>query len=305
MVPVLYDYVNRYNGTRNPSTVHSTDNALSYYFQRYLLQEAISVYEWKIPKTWARNYLVYTLYSWGFVAIIKTDKFGVIPQACGLSGYDVFYRPTTATISNPLLRGILTPRIGTQCELIKLQPDYCGIMDIVQKYADLMALTLQTAGSNIVSSKLAYVFTAKNKAGAESFKKMMDKIFVGEPAVVIDDKLKNDDGSQAWNLFQNNLRNNYIASDMLSDIKKLRDMFCTEIGIPNANTEKKERLVTDEVNSNNVETYTRADMWLEELKDGVSRSVEMFPELAGEFSVDWRYRPEVENIGNNVNSRIV
>lgn len=286
-VPAFYDYINTYNSSFQPSTGHATETELSRFFQRYLLQEAISVYEWNMPKTWSKDYFLYTLYTYGFIAIINTNKYGVIPQMCGLRGYDVFYRPTNAIISNPLLTGILEPRIGTQCTLIKLQPDYGGIMDLVTKYADIMAMTMQTAGCNIQASKLAYVFTAENKAGAESFKKMFDAITRGEAMVVQDGKLKRADGTNAWEMFSNNLRNNYVAGDMLVDLQKWRNMFCTEIGIPNANTEKKERMLSDEVNANNQETYTKADMWLEELKEGCKQAVDMFPGI--ELSVDWRF----------------
>lgn len=286
-IPVQYDYINQYNARQNLSTTHATGSDLSRFFQRYLLQEAISVYKWEMPETWGREYFLYSLYCYGFVAIVKTDKFGVIPQHCGLRGYDVFYRPTNAVIVNPLLSGILEPRIDKQCSMIKLQPDYGGIMDIVTKYADMMAMTMQTAGCNIQASKLAYVFTAGGKAAAESFKKMFDKIAVGEPMVVQDEKLKRPDGTNAWEMFSNNLANNYIAGNLLVDLQKWRNMFCTEIGIPNANTEKKERMLTDEVNANNQETYTKADMWLEELKNGVDKANKMFPGI--NLSVDWRY----------------
>ena len=293
-VPFLYDYVNSYNGNINPSTLHSADSGLSRYFQRYLLQDVIGVFKWDLPETWAKDYFLYTLYSYGFVAIIKTDKYGVIPQQCGLRGYDVFYRPTNAVISNPLLRGILEPRIDNQCTIIKLQPDYGGVMDLVTKYADIMALTMQTAACNISASKLAYVFTSDTKAGAEAFKKMYDQIASGNPMVVQDAKLKRSDGSNAWELFTNNLANNYIAGQLLEDLQKWRNMFCTEIGIPNANAEKKERMITDEVNANNVETYTKADLWLEELKKGCEKAVQMFPEI--DISVDWRFpKGGVEN----------
>lgn len=301
-VPAFYDYVNSYNGSFSPSTSHTTDSGLSRFFQRYLLQEAISVYEWKMPKTWSKDYFLYTLYCHGFICIVKTDKYGVIPQGCGLSGYDVFYRPTTAIITNPLLRGILTPRIGTQCTLIKLQPDYGGITDLVSKYADIMSMTMQTAGCNIEASKLAYVFAARDKAAAESFKKMFDKISSGEPMVVQDAKLLNSDGSKAWEVFSNNLRNNYIAGDLLIDLQKWRNMFCTEVGINNANTEKKERMLTEEVKANNQETKTKADLWLQELKEGCAQAVEMFPGL--ELSVDWRFEQkgggtnDAKSIGN-------
>lgn len=285
-IPYLYNYVNTYNSSFSPSTSHA-DSSLSNFFKRCLIQEAIGVYKWDLPKSWAKDYFLYSLYCNGFVAIINTDKYGVIPQMCGLTGFDVFYRPTNAVISNPLLSGILQPRIGKQCTIIKLQPDYGGIMDLVTKYADIMAMTMQTAVCNIEASKLAYVFTAENKAGAESFKKMFDKITSGEPMVVQDTKLKKADGSNAWEMFSNNLRNNYIAGDMLIDLQKWRNMFCTEIGINNANTEKKERMLTDEVNANNQETFTKADLWLEELKDGCAKAVGMFPGL--KLSVDWRF----------------
>lgn len=286
-IPAFYDYVNAYNSSFQPSTSHATETGLSRFFQRYLLQEAISVFKWTMPKTWSKDYFLYTLYTYGFVAIINTNKYGVIPQMCELRGYDVFYRPTNAVISNPLLTGILEPRIGTQCTLIKLQPDYGGIMDLVTKYADIMAMTMQTAGCNIQASKLAYVFTAENKAGAEAFKKMYDAIASGNAMVVQDAKLKRTDGSSAWEMFTNNLRNNYVAGDMLVDLQKWRNMFCTEIGIPNANTEKKERMLSDEVNANNQETYTKSDMWLDELKDGCEQAAKMFPGI--ELTVDWRF----------------
>ena len=298
-IPTFYNYVNTYNGTVTPSTSHATQTGLSRFFQRYLLQEAISVYKWNMPIAWAKDYFLYTLYSNGYIAIIETDKYGIIPQGCGLNGYDVFYRPTNAVISNPLLRGILQPRIGTQCAIIKLQPDYGGIMDLITKYADIMAMTMQTAGCNIEASKLAYVFTAENKAGAEAFKKMFDNIASGEPMVVQDAKLKKADGNSAWEMFSNNLRNNYIAGDLLVDLQKWRNMFCTEIGIPNANIEKKERMLTDEVNANNQETYTKADLWLQELQEGIEQAKSIFPGL--ELSVDWRYKPkEVNSNGGNV-----
>lgn len=301
--PFFYDYINTYNGTRSPSTIHATDTALSRFFQRYLLQEAMSVYSWTMPETWSREYFLYSLYCFGYVAVFNTDKFGVIPQACGLQGYDVFYRPTNAVISNPLLTGILQPRIGVECELVKLQPDYGGIMDLVTRYADLMACTIQTAGCNIVSSKLAYVFTAGNKAGAESFKKLFDKIALGEPMVVQDEKLRRADGSNAWEMFSNNLSQNYIAGDLLADLQKWRALFCTEIGIPNANTEKRERMIVDEVNANNIETYSKAELWLEELRDGCQKAREMFPGL--ELDVAWRYDPgkEVGADGNGDDER--
>lgn len=287
--PYYYNYINAETSQVTPSTVHVKDSGLCRYFTKYLLQKAMSVFEWNLPETWNKDYFLYVLYCWGYVAVVNTDKFGVIPQGCGLKGYDVFYAPTHAVIANPLLSGILEPRIGTQCELLKLQPDFSGILDLVGHYAEQMALASQSVSVNLLNSKLSYVFTAKTKALAESLKKMYDQIASGEPAVVIDSRLKNAaDGEETWKAFEQNVGGNYIVTNLLADLRKIEAMFDTEIGIPNANTDKRERLIQDEVNANNIETYSKCAMWLENLQEACQKVNRMF---GLSISVDWRDIP--------------
>ena len=284
-VPYLYDYINMANSIVDPSTVHAERTSLNRYFERYLLEKAISVFKWEIPEQWAKNYVLYVLYCWGFISVVRTDKYGVIPQACSLRGYDIFYQPTNAVIANPLLTGIMDPRIGTECSLIKLQPDYGGIIDIIQYYANMMALAVESISTNLVNTKLAYVFGAENKAQAESFKKMFDSIASGEPAVFVDKNLFDDNGKPKWFSFSQNIKENYIVPELLSDLRKIEAMFDTDVGIPNANTDKRERLITDEVNANNFETRSKCELWLEELKKGCADTNDMF---GLSLSVDWR-----------------
>ena len=162
-----------------------------------------------------------------------------------------------------------------------------------------MALASSAVNVNLLNSKLAYLFTAKNKSVAESFKKMYDQIASGEPASIIDRNLLDPDGNKTWDFFSQNLHENYIASDILADMRKIEQQFDTDIGIPNANTDKRERLITDEVNANNVETATRCELWLEELKKGCEKVKTMFDV---DISVDWRVKP---NESNNINTGII
>lgn len=298
--PYYYDYINKQNSTVKPSTVHIHNTGLSMFFKRYLLQRAISVFKWKLPETWSKDYFLYSLYCWGYVAIVNTDKFGVIPQACGLSGYDVFYQPTNAIIANPLLRGTLQPKIGKECTLIKLQPDYGNVMGLVDYYGDLLALTAESTSVNLVNTHMAYVFAAGNKASAETFKKLYDRVASGEVCAVVDKSLFNDDGSPTWQTFTQNVGQNYISDKLLSDFRRIQNMFDTEIGIPNTNTEKKERMLADEVTINAVETASKVDLWLEELKDSCERANKMF---GLDMSVEWRYRPQNVEGGNENGNR--
>lgn len=281
-----YEFINEYNSMVSPSTVHVKNTGLARFFKRYLLQEAMSVFEWKMPETWDRNYFLYVLYVIGYIGIVYTDAFGVIPQHGGLGGYNVFYQPRYMLINNPLFSKTYRPVIGEKCVCLRLQPDYCGLYDVVDYYGDLMALCAEAAGVNLLNSKLSFVFGADNKALAESLKKLYDNVASGEPAVFMDkSSLYDEEGNSRIMLFNQDVGGNYIADRLLDTMRTIRCQFLTDIGIPNANTQKRERLITDEVNANNFETIAKCSLWLEELKNGCKAAREMF---GIELDVDWR-----------------
>ena len=296
--PYSYDFINAYNSQYEPSTVHCSNTNLTYYFKRYLLEKTFSVFKWTLPENWNKDYFRFVLYLMGYITIVNTDRFGVIPQLSGLRGYNVFYAPTHAIITNPLISGILEPEIDSQCVVIKLTPDYCGIGDLISYYADMMSLTAEMAGMNVVNSKLAFIVGARNKAMAESMKKMYDQIQSGNPLVVYDSKYSPEDNKTLIEFYSQNLKENFIAPDALLTLKKLENEFAMKIGLANVNSEKKERLTNEEVQANRDETYCIADSWLESLKEGCAKANSMF---GLQLSVDWRF----DHARNNVDLGVV
>lgn len=290
-IPASYEVINLYNASISPSTIHVRNTGLQRYFRKYLLQKAISVFKWTLPEEWDEDYFKYTLYGLGYIAVLNTRTFGVICQGGALGGYNLYYRPSYIMITNPLLPETITADIDTDCAIIKLQPDYSSIMDMVGYYADKMALASEALDMNLVNVKTATIFGATNKTQAESFKKMYDKLSDGDPAVFIDKQLLDDNGQPNWFPFVQNMTQQYISDKILSDMRKIEAEFDTEIGIPNANTDKAERLITDEVNANNVETATRCELWLESIKKGVDKANSMY---GLSISVDWRVNPQTE-----------
>lgn len=295
-----YEFKNIANAAYHPSELHVAETGLSWFFKRYLIQKLISVFKFEgIPENWSKDYFFYTLFVFGYAIIFRTDKFGVIPQHGGLSGFDVFYRPNQAIVANPL---IMTKqlKIGVNCELIRMQPDYGGAWDIVSYYADLMALTSETIAVNLINSKFSYVFAAENKTAAESFKVLYDDIASGKPAVFADKKLFDNDGSPSWLQFTQNLKQNYIAGDLLEDLAKIDSRFNTEVGIPNVNIAKNSGVSEAEVMSNNVDTKSKAEIWLETLRDTTAKVNDMF---GLDIKVSFRFNSEeVLNDGNSVNN---
>lgn len=275
--PFTYDQITGYNSSYQPNTIHVTETALSGFFQRYLIQNVIGRYVIdNMPDHWSETYFYYTLFVFGHIAIIETDKFGIIPQHCSLYGYDVQYQPTHAAIANPLINQAIRPRIGEQCALIKMQPDYGGCWDLVEYYADLMALASETAATDLINSKLAYVFVAKNQAMAASFKKLYDQIASGNPAAFADRNLFDDEGNELWRTFSQNLKQNYIFGDILEDLIKLETRFYSDIGLNNVNISKASGVSDAEVNANNAQVETRARLWLRTIQKGCDQANNLF-----------------------------
>ena len=289
-MPIYWNYNMVGNSVIQPSTVRIRGTELHRFFVRYLLQDAISVFKWEFPLEWDvfTNYFLYGIYSIGYMSILETNKFGVIPQVCGLAGYGICRQPVRTIISNPLINNTLDLVIDKNCVLMRLQPDYGGILDIVNYYADMLALSAEAAGINLLNTHVAYMFGAGNKNAAESIKKLYDRVAEGEPLVVADKALLDDEGELNLQLFQNDVSKTYIVDKLLLDMEKLTNMFRTSIGLNNANTEKRERLLVDEVNANNQAIYSKVELWLDQLK----RSCEKVRNMFGiNISVDWRYKP--------------
>lgn len=294
-VPYYYDYINTLDSSVQPANQHVLNTQTGRFYQRYLLKKALAVFNWKLPEWWDENYFLYILYCRGYLAVFDTDQFGVIPQECGLQGYNVFYRPTDAVIANPLLPGIQRKRIDSECVLMQLQPDYTGILDLCAHYAEKMSLASSAINQNLWHTRIATVFFAGSDAEQQSVKKAYDRMTSGDPMVVVHKNLRDADGNLKYEVFNRDVKSSYIISDLIADLRKIEAEFDTRVGIPNANTDKRERLITDEVNANNVETTILSDLWMDSIQDGIKKVKDMF---GLEISCERRY--EDANISADV-----
>ena len=300
-IPASYETINLYNAGLRPSSIHTKNTGLYNYYYNRLFIKALSVLEWKnIPETWSLEFFKQVLFGFGFLTVFKTDKYGVIPQNCTLSDtHTIFYQPKRVIVANPVLPSSLELEVGKDCELLRLQPDYKGITEIVSFYADMLAVASETAAVNLLNSRASFVFFAQNKAAAETYKKMYDTLASGDPFAVIDKNLLNEDGSHNWEWMQQNVGQNYIVTDVLNDLKTIEDRYNTKIGIPNANTQKRERLITSEVEANDADTQCLVDVWL----DTLNRDLEKINARYGlNISVSYRYKPKEVSDDNEVNA---
>lgn len=272
--PLNYDKINLLSGTTTPSVVHNCDNETYKYWERSLFQRAISVIKIEnLPEMWrgsVKDFLYYCLFRYGYVATFNNIRFGKSFQPCGLSGYDFYYQPTKAIVSNPKLKVDLT--IHRDCEILKLTPDYRGIWDIIQRYAVKLATIDPALNMAFINSKYAVIMGASTKAGAKFLEKMNDKINRGDPAVIFDtsillpkDPVSKEDCITDYS--RKDIRSTYIGSELLQDFETVLHEFDTEIGIPTLPYQKKERMVTDEANSKMIDATSRSLVWVDTMNE--------------------------------------
>ena len=81
------------------------------------------------------------------------------------------------------------------------------------------------------------------------------------------------------------------------------EKFDVEIGIPTTNTQKKERLVTGEVEANQAEAETRLKLWFEGLEKSFEDTRNMFGLSESELSVEMRRQEGgIDNGDDNINN---
>ena len=274
-----YQAANIFDGTRFPSSVENNSAAYAFWC-RALYQKLSSIVEFELPEEWMRaaDFFESILFGRGFLTVFDHAKYGKIFQPCHVQGYDIYYQPTACNVANPHIRITRSLEIGKDCSLIKLTPDFHGVVDIVAYYAEKLASLDGAINMNIINSKFGYVFGAKNKAAARSVQMIFDKLNKGEPLIVYDKELTEGLGEEEPFEFidRSSLKNGYITSDLLKDFKTCYDNFLEEIGIPTIPMEKKERMITDEANSRNSSTSAKIRLWKEELTRTVEETNKMF-----------------------------
>lgn len=289
-IPASFEAINSYNSKLSVAGTVANDETTRYYM-RSLYQRLLSGARFKLPKAWSQGvrYFKNVLYSNGYIGIIKTEEYGVIPQLCTPSGYGLFLQPTRLIVAQPFVN--FEGKIGEDCEVIHLTGDWCGVWDIIEHYAVRLAVAMTSVDVGLLNSRVALLAAAKNKSAKATLDILYQKIAAGETFVTYDkegvltDDSINGDEDPIWT-FALDVKNNYVVDKLLENVETILHQFDAEVGILSG-TIKKERMLTDEVQSNNDDACARATTWFNELSDSFDRVNALFPELKLSFTLKY------------------
>lgn len=258
-----------------------------YWFRSLLQKIDSSIIFDGVPDNWNDDFFHLCLWALGFVCVFKpttvelAKDFGpVVFNPCTINGFDFYYQPKEAVVSNPNLKPAFTNTftIGKDCELIKLTPDFFGVFDIIDYYASKLAEISKGIDVGLINAKMPMILTAKNEAQAETLKKVYDKVQAGESLVIWKNEVDHDElmpVKDPFESFVNDYQKTYVVHNLLEDMSNILNSFYNEIGIPVA-IEKKERLITSETDFSTAQSQARISTWIETLKESLVRVNRMF-----------------------------
>lgn len=283
--------------TTQPKKVNPVSTTY-FYYRDMLFRKAMSIYKFDgVPDNWDLDYFVTTLTATGMVCITDT-ALGILPLKCGVSGINVFDHPTTCVIANAVL-GNLERTIDEDCALVKMNYNYKSpIIPIIDRFATMLSECDSSISVNLTNSKVAFIGLCSSKKVADSMKLMYETISTGEPAVFVKGDQINGD-----NILYNHVKENFVAPDIQILKRKLMSEFLTEIGVNNANTDKRERLTDNEVEANNGEIQLNAGYWLDNIKEGINKANSLY-NLTLSVSIKNTFNTEEVAIDDNTQSVI-
>lgn len=257
-----------------PSNVKGRANAGTEFYKRLLYTKIYSTLDFTLPEGWKKNYFRFWLFHIGSIAVIYTKEFGWICQPYSILELDLYYNPKIIQVYNQFVKTPKIGAVGVNSGIIKCMDDFFGLDDIVTRYATDLAQCDRSIEVNLMNSNVTAFFKAKSKKDADAIKEAYGQATTGKPFVVVNKEVMDD---EAIETMLPNIKNNFIVNDLLQARRGILNAFLTEIGIRNANYDKRERLNSQEVNENNDETSAIISV----IYDNIKKSMEQVNEVSG------------------------
>ena len=254
-----------------------------FYFQ-YLLSKLHSMFVWhNLPETIDVDSLNNQLFLNGMTCFTKfNDKLYCLEGNVGGKSNEYYY-PTTFTISNPILGSKQATILGANQDSVMMYnsrtdkqtmwlPSGGGLFQLIKQTATLLADNIVSISTAQINSRIQAVFTAESQAQANTAEMIIKDLYAGKPyRTVPGDELEK---------FTVQGINNTAMPNIIAQLVELQQFiigqFYQNIGIKFNSTNKKERLITDEINFQDDFLAVNLYTMLESRKEAVEKINELF-----------------------------
>lgn len=255
--------------------VCDVDAAYRFYF-KYLLGKLDKLFEWKnLPETIDKKFLNLSLFLNGNVAWTKNldNKLRIFTGNIG-GDPDIYYSPTIFTVANPVA-GSANLKIDKDCIVMyntsndkyyNFLPKVSGLFQLIHQTATLLADNIVSINTAQINSRVHTIVTTESESVKNSAEVYLKRLYSGKPwTALTEDMLAAihvnpvTSANSTNNIAQLISLHQYILAD-----------FYNAVGIKTNPVNKKERLITGEIDS--VDDYLAIN--LEEMLESRQEAIE-------------------------------
>lgn len=258
---------------------------------------ALSMFEWvNLPKTMNARYLEQCLYYNGQAAFLYDSDYGFINTQAVDSGYvNIYGLPTKVNCFSfrfNTMRELYVPDSNLpaeeECILVMNNYDRVPTSTTLCLYAERLTEAQRTADINIKAQRTPILIPVDQKQYF-TMKKMYEEYDGNTPAIFADKNLINSDALKAIKTDAP-----FIANDIALYKREIWNEMLTTLGISNL-SEKRERLISQEADSNNELINMNMEAMLIPRKQACKEFNDKFG-LTGSRAIDVKLRSDLYNI---------
>ena len=223
------------------------NNATYVDFYNRLRLLAKTIFEWTgFPEKVNTRFLEKCLYEVGSCCFYDDPEFGFMIARCNTANImNIYDEPThVTTVSNAPNYNPKELEINEDCILIRNNAEMIPTDYTIQLFSARLYKCQRSIDNNIDIQKFPFIVLCDNKQ-LLSFKKMIEDINENELAIYGEKTLNME------NLKTLETEAPFVADKLNVQKTNIWNECMTFLGLNNANTEKRERLITDEANANN------------------------------------------------------
>ena len=258
----------------------------------------LSMFEWiNLPDSMDARFLEMCLYYNGQASLLYDDDYGYLNTMACDGGYINIYGLPTEVIcysyrynQRRSLYTHDTPGMekGEECILVLNNYERVPTQSTISLFAYRLAEAQRTADVNIKAQRTPILITTDQKQ-YYTLKKMYEEYDGNTPAIFADKNVITPDALKALKT-----EANFIANDIMQYKVQIWNEFLTTLGISNL-SEKRERLITGEIDSNNELVNLNLQALLAPRKEACRQFNQKYG-LMGDKAIDVKVRSDLYNI---------
>ena len=257
----------------------------------------LSMFEWEnLPESMNARFLEMCLYYNGQGAMLYDDDYGYINTMASDGGYiNIYGLPTEVTCYSyrfnqrrSLYMTDTGEEKGKECILVMNNYERIPTQAMVTLFAYRLAEAQRTADVNIKAQRTPVLITTDQKQYF-TLKKMYEEYDGNTPAIFADKNVISPDALKALMT-----EAPFIVNDIMEYKREIWNEFLTTLGISNL-SEKRERLISNEVDSNNELVNLNLQSQLIPRKEACKQFNEKYG-LMGEKAINVKVRSDLYNL---------